>query len=92
MKTDADSYHRLGPRKVSEKYGGDIPAIVRRLNLKPTIRVEVGWFVAYLEDERYVLGHTGAGIRPAVKEALQLCREVCLGKGLRCGELSNSLE
>ena len=52
----ADSYHRLGPRKFSEKHNLDIPAIVRRLNLKPTIRVEGGWFVAYLDNQRYVLG------------------------------------
>jgi hypothetical protein len=91
-RTDAYSYHRLGPRKFSEKYRLDIPAIVRRLNSKPTIRVEAGRFVAYLEDERYVLGPTGAGIRPAIKEALRLCREVCPRMGLGCGELSNSLE
>jgi len=53
----------------------DIPAIVHRLNLKPTIRVEAGWFVAYIENHRYVLGKTDAGIRPAVREALQLPRE-----------------
>jgi hypothetical protein len=45
------------------------------LNLKPTIRVEAGWFVAYLEDQRYLLGKTDAGIRPAILEALQLRRE-----------------
>jgi hypothetical protein len=72
----ADSYHRLGPRKFSERHNLDIPAIVRRLNLKPTIRVEAGWFVAYLEDQRYVLGKTEVGIRLAVREALQLCREI----------------
>jgi hypothetical protein len=53
----------------------DVPAIVRRLNLKPTIRIEQGWFVAYLEDQKYVLGKIEAGIRPAVRKALQLCRE-----------------
>ena len=79
-RTGADSYHRLGPRKFSEKHNLDIPAIVRRLNLKPTIRVEAGWFVAYLEDQRYVLGKTDAGIRPVIREALQLCREVRLGE------------
>jgi hypothetical protein len=68
-RTGADNYHRLGPRKFSAKHGLDISAIVRRLNLKPMIRVEAGWFVTYIEDRRY------AGIRPAVREALQLCRE-----------------
>jgi hypothetical protein len=74
-RTGNDSYHRLGPRKFSEKHNLDIPAIVRRLNLKPSIRVEAGWFVAYLTDQRYVLGKTEAGVRPAVREALRLFRE-----------------
>ncbi len=74
-RTGTDSYHRLGPRKFSERHNLDIPAIVRRLNLKPTIRVEEGWFVTYIEDQRYVLGNADAGVRPAIREALQLCRE-----------------
>ena len=78
-RTGADSYHRLGPRKFSEKHELDIPAIVRRLNLKPTIRVEEGCYVTYLESRRYVVGKTDAGIRRAVRKALQLCRENQLG-------------
>jgi hypothetical protein len=74
-RTGPDSYHRLGPRKFSGKHNLDIRAIVRRLNAKPKIRVEAGCFVTYLEDRRYVLGKTEAGIRLAVREALQLCRE-----------------
>jgi hypothetical protein len=45
------------------------------LNSKPTIRVEAGWFVAYFEEQRYVLGKTDGGIRPAVREALHLYRK-----------------
>ena len=74
-RTGNDSYHRLGPRKFSEKHNLDIPAIVRRLNLKPTIRVEAGWFVTYFDEQRYLLGKIDAGIRPAVHQALQLRRE-----------------
>ena len=74
-RTGNDSYHRLGPRKFSEKHSLNIPALVRRFNLKPKIRVEAGRFVAYIEDQKYVLGKTDAGIRPAVREALQLQRE-----------------
>src|ERR1700682_5164456 len=74
-RTGADSYHRLGPRKFWEKHNLNIPAIVRRLNLKPMVRVEAGFFVAYIDDQRYVLCKTDAGMRPAVREALQLCRE-----------------
>jgi hypothetical protein len=65
----------LGPRKFAQKHNLDIPTIIRRLNLKPTIRVEQGWFVTYLENQRYVLGKTDAGVQPAVREALQLRRE-----------------
>jgi len=31
--------------------------------------------VTYLEGQQYVLGKTEPGIRPAVREAVQLCRE-----------------
>jgi hypothetical protein len=65
----------VGSAKILPEAQSGHPAIVRRLNLKPTIRVEQGWFVTYLDDHRYVLGKTGAGVRPAVREALQLCRE-----------------
>ena len=33
-------------------------------------------WMTYLEGQRYVLGNTDAGIRPAVREAIQLCNEV----------------
>ena len=82
-RTGNDSYHRLGPRKFSEKHQLDIPAIVRRLNLKPSIRIEAGWFVTYLEGRRYVLGKTEGGIRPAVREAVRLFREVSRDPGAR---------
>jgi len=74
-RTGRDSYHKLGPRKFAEFHNLDIPAIVLKLNAKPTMRVEAGWFVTYLEGQRYVLGNTDAGIRPAVRKAVQLCRE-----------------
>src|SRR5579872_3373105 len=62
------------------------PAIVRRLSLKPTIRVEAGWFVTYFDERRYVLCKTDAGIRPTVHQALQLRRENQLAQDcLHCG-------
>ena len=79
-RTGNDSYHRLGPRKFSRAHHLDIPAIVGRLNLKPTIRIEAGWFVTYLEDQRYVLGKTDAGVRLAIREVLKLWRENQLGE------------
>jgi hypothetical protein len=80
-RTGADSYHRLGPRKFSDEHDLDIPAIVRRLTLKPTIRVEAGSYVADLDDQKYVLGKTEDGIRPAVREVLHLCKELRLYGG-----------
>ena len=53
----------------------DIPAIIRRLNLKPVIRIQSGVFVAHLEGNEYALGKTEAGIQPAVRKMVQLCRE-----------------
>jgi hypothetical protein len=62
------SYHRLGPRKFSERHNLDIPAIVRRLNTKPTIRIEAGRFIAHLEGHDYELGNTAVGISAAVPQ------------------------
>lgn len=74
-RTGNDSYHRLGPRRFSEVHDLDISTIVRRLNARPTIRVESGLFVGYLEGQRYVLGNTDAGIREAVRKAVRLWRD-----------------
>jgi hypothetical protein len=53
----------------------DIPAIVRRLNTKPVIRIEAGAFVGYLESRQYRLGPTGEGILPAVRKMIRLSAE-----------------
>jgi len=74
-RTGKDSYHRLGSRRFSGLHKLDIPDIVWRLNLKPTIRVESGLFVGYLEDQQYVLGKTESGIAPAVRKMAKLCGE-----------------
>ncbi len=74
-RTGENSDRRLGPRTFAQKYNLDIPAIVRKLNMKPSIRVEAGWFVTSFEGQQYVLGKADAGIRLAVREAMQLCRE-----------------
>jgi len=74
-RTGNDSYHRLGPRKFSERHNLDIPALVRRLNMKPAIRIESGMFVARVDGRDYAVGRIEAGIRRAVHQATQLCRE-----------------
>jgi hypothetical protein len=74
-RTGKDSYHRLGQRNFAELHNLDIPALVRRLNLKPLIRVQAGNFVGYLEDQQYLLGTTVEGISTAVRRMVRLCRE-----------------
>jgi hypothetical protein len=74
-RTGNDSYHRLGPQKFSKVHHLDIPALVRRLNTKPIIRVEAGAFVGYLESQQYRLGSTREGIQPAVRKMVRLCTE-----------------
>ena len=74
-RTAKDNYHRLGPQKFAQVHDLDIPAIVRRLNTKPVIRIEAGAFVGYLESRQYRLGPTGEGILPAVRKMIRLSAE-----------------
>jgi hypothetical protein len=74
-RTGKDSYHKLGPRKFAELHNLDIPAIVGRLNLKPSIRIEAGIFIGCLEDQQYVLGTAEEGIASAVQRMTRLCEE-----------------
>ena len=72
-RTGKDSYHKLGPRRFSEVHNLDIRAIVFRLNMKPQVRLEAGWFVAHLEGERYVLGKISNGLPPAIRRMREVC-------------------
>ena len=74
-RTGKDSYHRLGPQKFATMHDLDIPAIVRRLNTKPVIRIEADAFVGYLEDQQYRLGPIRDGILPAVRKMVRLAAE-----------------
>jgi hypothetical protein len=74
-RTGGESYHRLGPRKFAERHRLDIASIVRQLNAKPTIRVQTGVFVGYLEQQQYILGTIEEGISAAVRKAVRLCGE-----------------
>lgn len=80
-RTGHDSYHRLGPRRFSEIHDLDIPEIVRRLNTKPSIRVESGFFIGYLEGQQYLLGITADGVAPAVRKMVRMCGEDRLWQG-----------
>lgn len=74
-RTGNDSYHRLGARRFAEVHNLDIPAIVRRLNLKPVIRIKGEAFVGYLEAEQFWLGSIREGIAPAVRKMVRICAE-----------------
>ena len=74
-RTGRDSYHRLGARRFAQVHDLDIPAIVRRLNTKPVIRIEDGRYVGYLDDQQYMLGPTTQGILPAVRKMVRFCEE-----------------
>ena len=70
-----DSYHRLGPRKFGEVHNLDLAAIVRRLNLKPMVRIQNGDFVAHLEGCQYRLGKIDRGIASALRCLRSVCGE-----------------
>jgi len=74
-RTGKDSYHRLGPRRFSEVHNLNIQALVRRLNAKPSVKVEAGRFVGYFDQESYVLGDVGVGVEEAVRRVIRLCGE-----------------
>ena len=74
-RTASDSYHKLGPRKFSQRHHLDVTALVRLLNRKPVIRIEAGRFVGYLDDQPFILGRADGGVGPAVRKMTQLTRE-----------------
>ena len=74
-RTGKDSYHRLGARKFAQLHDLDIPALVRRLNVKPIVRIEAGMFVAHLEGQQYTLGKISNGIAPALRTLRNTCGE-----------------
>jgi hypothetical protein len=78
-----DSYHKLGPRKFSQVHDLDIPAIVRRLNLKPVIRVESGIFIGYMDEQQYILGSIETGVATAAATMIRLCVEHRRLEGVR---------
>src|SRR5579871_5804923 len=81
-RTGKDSYHRLGARQFAQTHNVDIPDIVRRLNMKPTVRIERGMFVAYLEGQQFRLGKISNGIAPAIRNMRKVCGENRLGQAV----------
>ena len=74
-RTGKDSYHRLGPRKFGDIHNLDLAAIVRRLNLRPMVRIQDGEFVAHLEGCQYKLGKSKSGIIAALRNLRRVCGE-----------------
>lgn len=74
-RTGPNSYHKLGARRFAQVHDLDIRAIVRRLNLKPVIRIESGAFVGYLGNQRYVLGETNTGVKTAIRKMVRICAD-----------------
>jgi hypothetical protein len=73
--TGRDSYHKLGPRAFEQLHGLDIRAVVARLNLKPTLRIEAGLFVGRYLDEDYVFGPVSIGVVSAVQQIVSIKRD-----------------
>ena len=74
-RTGNDSYHRLGPRGFGEVHSLDLASIVRRLNLKPVVRIQNREFIAHLEGCQYRLGKTERGIASALRTLRNVCGE-----------------
>ena len=74
-RTGKDSYHRLGPRKFGDIHNLDLAAIVRRLNLRPMVRIQDGEFVAHLEGCQYKLGKSKSGIIASLRNLRRVCGE-----------------
>lgn len=87
-RTGNDSYHRLGPRTFAKVHNLDLVAIVRRLNLKPLVRVQQGEFVAYLEGNIFKLGKLQNGLASALRVVRSICAEDRLALRLNDNERS----
>jgi hypothetical protein len=74
-RTGRDSYHRLGARQFAQTHNLDIQGIVRRLNMRPSVRIEEGMFVAHLEGQQYRIGKVSDGIAVAIRNVRKTCGE-----------------
>lgn len=71
----SNSYHSLG-KNFGAMHGIDLHLVTRELNRKPSIRVQGGRFVAFLDGAEVSAGSIQDGIRSAVRSALkQLCAD-----------------
>lgn len=56
-------------------HGINIRQIIRRLNRKPEIRMENGWFIGYLDGVPYRLEPVSSGIERSLKQMRRHYRE-----------------
>src|SRR5579862_6480900 len=89
-RTGNDSYHRLGPRKFGEVHNVDLANIVRRLTLKPMVRIQNGDFIAHLEGCQYGLGKAKNGIASALRNLQRVCGEDRLALEINANDEPNN--
>jgi len=68
---------RRGRRAFEEQHGISVAQIVRRLNDRPLIRIEDGFFIGRFNGERYDIGPTAIGLPRAIRTMTELRKE-CL--------------
>ena len=69
------SYHVLARRAFEEHHKISVDQIVRRLNKRPLIRIESGFFVVRFIGERYEIGPTAIGLPRAMGIMTELRKE-----------------
>jgi hypothetical protein len=69
------SYHVLGRRAFEEHHKISVAQIVHRLNDRPLIRIENGFFVGRFDGERYDIGPTAIGLLRAIRTMTELRKE-----------------
>ena len=72
-RTGNDSVHSLGPRKFEAVHSLGLAELVRRLNAKPQLKIESGWYVAHLDGHEYTVGRSDIPVAVAIKCARQIC-------------------
>ena len=69
------SYHVLGRRAFEEHHQISVDQVVRRLNNRPLIRIESGFFVGRFNGERYEVGPVAIGLPRAMRTMTELRKE-----------------
>ena len=73
------SYHVLGRRAFEEQHQISVAQIVSRLNDRPLIRIEDGFFIGRFNGERYEIGPLAIGLPRAIRNMTEMRKE-CLSE------------